>query len=167
MQPEHLPPLRREVAYVSGPYRAATPPGIWANIMRARDVAMDLWRMGYIAICPHLNTMLFDGIREDADWLAGDLEILRRCDLVVLVPGWRESAGARAEVEEARRRGIPVYEWGRGNSSSWGMRCMPKPRKWKRGRSKKARAGCLMCKPWKGNGMNWPDRQEMVWRAKA
>ena len=111
MQPDQLPPLRREVAYIAGPYRAPTPAGIWANIMKARDVALDLWRMGIPAICPHTNTMLFDGARPDEDWLAGDLEILRRCDLVVLVPGWRESAGARAEVAEARRLGIPVYEW--------------------------------------------------------
>lgn len=115
MQPDNLPPLRREVCYVSGPYRAQTPAGIWANIMRARDVAMDLWRMGLIAITPHLNTMLMDGVRRDEDWLAGDLEILRRCDMVVLVPGWRASRGAQAEVQEALRIGLPVYEW-----VSWG-----------------------------------------------
>lgn len=52
-----------------------------------------------------------DGELPDEHFLAADMTVLRRCDLVVLVPGWQESAGARAEVAEARRRGIPVYEW--------------------------------------------------------
>ena len=108
---DRLPPLRRQVAYVSGPYRGPTPAAIWQNIMRAREVAMDLWRMGYIALCPHTNTLLFDGLRPDEDWLQGDLELLRRCDIVVLVPGWRASRGAQAEVQEALRLGLPIYEW--------------------------------------------------------
>ena len=111
MRTETLPPLREEVAYVSGRYRGSSPAEIWANIMKAREVAMDLWRMGYVALCPHLNTMLFDGVRPDADWLAGDLVLLRRCNLIVMVPGWQESEGARAELREAIRLGLPAYEW--------------------------------------------------------
>jgi hypothetical protein len=41
--------------------------------------------------------------------LAGTLELMRRCDAVILVHNWRDSAGSRAEVDEAKRLGIPVF----------------------------------------------------------
>lgn len=47
----------------------------------------------------------------DRFWLEGTLELLRRCDAVLLVPGWEKSSGTRAEIEEAERLGIPVAEF--------------------------------------------------------
>lgn len=102
-----------KVAFVSGPYRAETPRGIVENIREAEWVALRLWGFGYAAIFPHLNTALFDGAAPDDAWLKGDLEIMRRCDLVVMVEGWKRSAGAAAERQTARELGIPVYEWAR------------------------------------------------------
>lgn len=101
------------VAFVSGPYRAETPRGIVENIREAEEVALALWRLGYAAFCPHKNTALFDGAVPDGVWLKGDLEIMRRCDLVVMVQGWSGSRGARVEKFTARMLGIPVYEWAR------------------------------------------------------
>ena len=100
-----------KVAYVAGPYRAPTVRGIVENIRRAEEAALWLWRNGYAALCPHLNTALFDGACPDEVWLAGGLELLRRCDLVVLVPGWESSEGTRVEVAEAYRLGLPMHEW--------------------------------------------------------
>ncbi len=37
----------------------------------------------------------------DGFWLDGTLELMRRCDAVLLVPGWESSSGTRAEIEEA------------------------------------------------------------------
>jgi hypothetical protein len=102
-----------KVAYVSGPYRSKQGIyGVYQYIQAAREVALDLWRQGYAVVCPHLNSALMDGAVPDAVFLAGDLEIMRRCDLVVMVPGWQHSEGACAEREEALRLGMPVYEWG-------------------------------------------------------
>jgi hypothetical protein len=102
----------QRVAYVAGPYRSARGvAGIYDNIAAARRVALELWQLGYVALCPHLNAAFFDGAFPDEVILRGDIELLRRCDLVVLVPGWQESAGTRDEVEEARTLGIPCYEW--------------------------------------------------------
>lgn len=100
-----------KVAYVAGPYRGQGANGIVQNILNARAVAVELWQMGYAVVTPHLNTALMDGAAPDSVWLAGDLEIMRRCDLVVLLPGWAYSEGAVAEYLEAQRRGIPVYPW--------------------------------------------------------
>jgi hypothetical protein len=100
------------IAYVAGPYRSPIGPhGILANIMRARDIAVELWKQGYAVICPHANTFMMDGAAPDDVWLKGDLEIMRRCDLMVLVPGWEKSSGTRAEVADAVEHRIPVYVW--------------------------------------------------------
>lgn len=103
-----------EVAFVSGAYRAPSVSGIWANIMAAREVAIGLWRRGYVALCPHLNAMLVDGVcggDDDHVWLQGDLVLLSRCDLIVMMPGWNISSGALSEHEYAFQHGIPVYYW--------------------------------------------------------
>lgn len=100
--------MNGKVAYISGPYRAPTIRGIVENIRRAEAVALEYWRQGYAVICPHLNTRLFDGACPDETWLAGDLVILERCDVIVMIPRWENSAGALAELNHARELGIPA-----------------------------------------------------------
>lgn len=107
-------PSRETLAYIAGPYR--DPRGahwIGENIHRARRVAADMWARGYAVICPHLNTSLMDGLCDDSAFLDGTLEMLRRCDLVVLTYDWHHSAGAIREVNEAMMLRIPVYQWPR------------------------------------------------------
>lgn len=97
--------------YVSGAYRAPTVRRVVENIRRAEEVALAFWRAGWAAFCPHLNTALFDGAAPDETWLAGDLEILRRCDAICMLPGWEHSAGAAAEKQQAEQDGLAVYYW--------------------------------------------------------
>ncbi len=102
-----------KLAYVAGPYRDKR--GIWwvlQNIDRAATVARELWSYGFAVICPHQNTRLFDGADvEDARWLTGDIEILRRCDVIVMLPGWERSEGSKVEHVEAMRAGLTVTYW--------------------------------------------------------
>lgn len=100
-----------KIAFIAGPYRAPTIRAVVENIRAAEAVALDLWRLGYAVICPHLNSALLDGAVPDEVFLAGDLELLARSDLVVALSTWSESVGARGEVEAAWARGIPVFEW--------------------------------------------------------
>ena len=100
-----------KLVYISGPYRAKTINGIVENISQARKVALKYWQKGYAVICPHLNTALFDGgvSEKDADiWLKGDLEILKRCDIVVMMRGWELSEGACAEHQIAKEQGLEI-----------------------------------------------------------
>jgi hypothetical protein len=62
-----------KIAYVAGPYRAKTKIGIILNILRARKVAKELWKMGYAVICPHSNSALMDGIAPDEAFLNGGI----------------------------------------------------------------------------------------------
>ena len=104
-----------KIAYVAGRYRAKTPDGIFNNIMAAKEVAKELWKMGYSVICPHLNTAFFDGVVLDEQFLKADLEIVNRCDLIVVVDNWKDSEGAKVEVALAIDKNIPVYKFNKDN----------------------------------------------------
>jgi len=99
-----------KVLYLAGPYRAPTLRGIINNIRKAEKVAIALWQAGFAVICPHLNTALFDGVCDDKVFLEGDLEILKRCDIVVVLPGWEDSEGTRKEIALAEKLGIPILK---------------------------------------------------------
>lgn len=100
------------VVYVAGPYRGPNRAAIELNIQAARHVGKLCCVKGWSPIIPHANTGHLDealpGISDDF-WLASTMELLRRADAVVLVPGWEISVGSVAEVDEAKSRGIPVY----------------------------------------------------------
>jgi hypothetical protein len=101
-----------KVVYVSGPYRSRDGiNGIFENIMAARAVALECWAQGHAVICPHLNSAFMDGTVADDMFLLGDLEILRRCDAIVMVPGWERSAGACDEHRLAKELGLEIVYW--------------------------------------------------------
>lgn len=98
-----------KVIYIAGKYRGATPWEVEQNIRAAEDIAAKVWAMGHAALCPHANSRHMEGVASDEHFLAGTLELMRRCDAVLLVPNWHRSEGARAEVAEAERQGMPVF----------------------------------------------------------
>ena len=119
---------KMRIAYVSGAYRAPTIRQVVQNIRAAEEVAIQLWQFGFAVICPHTNTQLFDGIFESdcktlnpadktngQNFINGDIEMLNRLipdyDLIVMVPGYTESEGARQELKCAIKRGLIVRYW--------------------------------------------------------
>ena len=101
---------RRElVVYCAGPFRSPHAWGITANIFTAAQWSLEVWRAGFVALCPHLNTAPFQGSLPDEVWLDGDLELVKRSDAVLLLPRWEESAGARSEKAFAEDQGIPCF----------------------------------------------------------
>lgn len=99
-----------KVIYVAGPFRGPNAWEIESNIRRAEALSLEVWRMGAAALCPHTNTRFFQGAANDSVWLEGDLELLRRCDAVIVTPDWVRSSGARAEVAFAAKHDIPVFD---------------------------------------------------------
>lgn len=97
-----------KLAYIAGPYRSQSVHRIIENIAEAHQVAVKYWKLGYAVVCPHLNSALMDGSVHDEVFLAGDIEILKRCDVVVAMKSWDTSPGAKREIELADSLEIPV-----------------------------------------------------------
>jgi len=119
-----------KVVYVAGPFRAATAWEIEQNVRAAEVVALRVWRAGAVALCPHANSRHYHGDAADELFIEGTLELLRRCDAILLVEGWERSTGARGERVEAERLGLPVFtedrfdqleQWIKGESDRAGV----------------------------------------------
>jgi hypothetical protein len=101
-----------KVAYIAGPFRSPTFWGIVQNVRAAEAVALKYWKLGYAVICPHTNTANFDGAApkeiEQSVWLEGDIEIMKRCDVVVAMNTWQNSTGAKAEIALAKSLNMEI-----------------------------------------------------------
>lgn len=100
-----------KVAYIAGKYTDNSSYAIRNNIRRAEKVNEWAWKYGYVAICPHTNTQFLDGLCDYEVWATGYLNILERCDFVILVPGWEDSKGTKEEIKFAQMCNIPIYIW--------------------------------------------------------
>jgi len=104
-----------KVIYIAGPFRCTLPNGhqdcwgIQQNVMAAMELGLEVWKRGAVALVPHANTMFFQNAQGTVDdvWLKGDIELINRCDAVLFTDNWMQSAGARAEYEHAKAKGIP------------------------------------------------------------
>lgn len=94
--------------YIAGPYRAADAWRIAENVHRAETVATMVWEAGHYALCPHANARHASAHVTDTQYLAGTMEMMCRCDAVIVLPGYEGSAGTVGEIVEAGVRGIPV-----------------------------------------------------------
>lgn len=101
-----------KVVYVAGKFRAKTAWGVAENVRAAERVGYEVAAAGAMPLIPHANTAHFDGTMTAEFWLEGTMELLRRCDAVVMVPGWRTSQGAMAEFLHAQELQLPVFQDG-------------------------------------------------------
>mgnify|MGYP000888653314 CR=1 FL=1 len=98
-----------KVAYISGPYSGPTIFHRAWNIHSARRTAKKYWKMGYAVICPHSNTAFFDKVMPYETFIRGDIEILRRADVVIFQGNWASSFGSHKELEGAIKYGKKIY----------------------------------------------------------
>lgn len=99
-----------KIVFIAGAFRGPSPWHVRCNVHRAESLGLKVAEAGFMPLIPHANTAHFDGLLTDEFWLEGTRELLRRCDGVVLVDGWRGSEGTVAEVALASALGIPVWE---------------------------------------------------------
>jgi len=100
-----------KVIYIAGPFRAPTAWQIEKNVRAAEEVAHWVWMQGHVALCPHTNTRFFNGEGTDQLWIDGTLELMWRCDGMLLVPDWQHSVGTNGEVRQATQRKMPYFEY--------------------------------------------------------
>lgn len=104
------------LAYIAGPFRGPRLADIDRNVQIAAMFRAPLAEAGVFPICVHLNEgcALHDVNQENNGqwWVDATLEVLRRCDLVVLVPGWEGSVGTEGEITEAEKLGLPIFQAG-------------------------------------------------------
>lgn len=68
--------------------------------------------LGWLPLCPHMNSAHMDADLPDlgdAFWLRAAMELMERCDAVVLIEGWDCSAGTLAEIARADEMRLPVF----------------------------------------------------------
>lgn len=95
--------------YVAGPFRGPTPLDVRRNVEAARDLGLHVARCGAYPVIPHTMTSEFDKQLTDQFWLDGTMELLRRCDGIVLHARWRSSMGAIAEHNMAADLQLAVF----------------------------------------------------------
>jgi nucleoside 2-deoxyribosyltransferase len=97
-----------KVIYIAGPFRAIHAWAVAQNVSRAEIVAYEVFANGHAALCPHTNTRHFDGSLPDQIFIDGTLELMRRCDAVIVLPNYTRSQGTRGEIAEAERLEKPI-----------------------------------------------------------
>jgi hypothetical protein len=106
-----------KLVFISGPFRSVNVNGksnawgVQCNVMNAMALALEVWKLGHVAVCPHANSMFFqdaDGV-EDSVWLEGYIKLLAKCDALITTDNWMNSSGTRAEVSYAKHNDIPVF----------------------------------------------------------
>lgn len=97
------------LCYIAGPYTAEDPWLMEQNIRRAEELGREVMLLGAWPVVPHSNTRgYFVKACTYEQAIAGTMEMLRRCDVVLFTPDWQSSRGARGEYEEALRIGKPI-----------------------------------------------------------
>ncbi len=99
------------LVYVAGPFSAPDRAGVEAHIRRASEAGVEVAKLGFCPVIPHANTAHpdFESVQPYQFWIDATAELLRRCDAILLIEGWENSSGARAEKAEAERLKMPVF----------------------------------------------------------
>lgn len=102
-----------QLLYIVGPYYDPDRiHGIDRNVNRASAIALEAWRLGWAVICPQKNRYPFHYANISCSvWHKGGIEIMLRCDAILLIPGWFHSAAARIEYNAALANGLGVFDY--------------------------------------------------------
>jgi hypothetical protein len=102
-----------DLVFISGPYRAEKPEDVLYNVRVATSAGSALLKAGYSVICPHSMTHEWDikyDIPDDV-FLRNGIVQLSKCDAMLVLPGWENSEGTKAEIAFANnyKNNIPVF----------------------------------------------------------
>lgn len=97
--------------YVAGPYNADNVVDVLRNVRVGITSSVEAVKGGLSVFCPFLD-FHYGLISELSleDYRRNSIEWVKVSDVVLLLPGWENSAGTRDELAEASKYGIPVFE---------------------------------------------------------
>ena len=98
-----------KVIYVAGAFTAPTPWDIEKNVRKAEEVGFMVAQVGAMPLIPHANTRFFHGQQTPQYWYDGTMELLKRCDAVIMVPGWEKSRGSVVEHAYAGCHNMQIF----------------------------------------------------------
>ena len=116
LENDYTPVLTKEqemkTIYISGPMKNMTD----GNMPAFDEAEKQLKQLGFDVLNPHkicekLNTKFFGMGKspEYEDYLKEDIiQMLSKCDTVLVLPGWRQSKGAKLEIANAIACGLDV-----------------------------------------------------------
>ena len=96
-----------KLVYVAGPLRAADTWSVEQNIQIVERLALDVFGLGAYPVYVHPFARYTEGRRALA--MRGSLELMRRCDALILAAGWDSSDGSVGEWNEMAKLGKPVF----------------------------------------------------------
>lgn len=102
---------KMRVVYICSPYRAADEESMQRNINYARELTRGVLLQGESPVTVHLymtQCLDEDNHKERYVGLAAGREIIPRCDAVVVGMRHGISTGMKAEIDFAKKCGIPV-----------------------------------------------------------
>jgi hypothetical protein len=100
---------RRSMGYLSAPMSAKKAKERTFHRLMAQGASASLWESSVLHYCPHAASPAIGCTDVDYEtWMAMDIEVLRRCDWILLLGDWAKSAGCRREFNVAEHLGLPV-----------------------------------------------------------
>jgi nucleoside 2-deoxyribosyltransferase len=119
--------------YVAGPYTANDSWSLEKNIRSAEEISFQVFSLRAVAVCSHTISRYFFGTLNEEFWLEATMNMLSRCDAMVVVEGWKKSSGTLGEIKYAAENDIPIFysveelaEWLKEGDSKQQSRCQPK-----------------------------------------
>jgi hypothetical protein len=94
--------------YIAGKIQAETAWEREQNIRQAEEAALAILKLGAAVHCPHTMCRYFDGEMPWEEWIMRDLEVLGRCNAIFMCANWRDSKGATAEHDWAKKHGMKI-----------------------------------------------------------
>ena len=100
-----------KLCYIAGPYSSDDYLQVEQNILDAKRAAVRAIELGYYPVIPHSNTPHFEHVclEKPVDfWYEGTMELLKKCDAIMMFGDWPNSQGAQNEYRYAIENRIKI-----------------------------------------------------------
>ena len=109
---DYLESVDPALIYLASPYAHSSASVREARLEAVRYVCGEMVNQGKIVMSPlvYLGELAYKGVHPPQGWYAFDLQLLARCDelIVLQLPGWEDSRGVLVEIAGAQTKGMPV-----------------------------------------------------------